>query len=195
MVPRLGLVALAVALVACDGAVACEDTDLDGYGPGCAAGDDCDPDNAARNVDCASIPPPDCAADPTATGCPCLPGAIASCLDERHGIGVCRAGRTQCVNRFWGACEGGVGPTSELCDGIDQDCDGIDRGCGPIVGEGDAAMPESDAGVGPSRPSSLSATCSASAGRSGSAAWLALFAVLALTLRRRAGRGRRGREP
>ncbi|HEY8431171.1 MAG TPA: MopE-related protein [Sandaracinaceae bacterium] len=85
---------------------------------------------------------------------------------------------------------------SEVCDdGIDQDCDGIDRGCGPIVGEGDAAMPESDAGVGPSRPSSLSATCSASAGRSGSAAWLALFAVLALTLRRRAGRGRRGREP
>lgn len=115
-------------LASCDGS-GCVDTDLDTYGPGCEAGEDCDPDNAARNVDCASIPPPDCAVDPSLTGCPCLPGSVSLCLSENDGVGICRAGRASCVNDFWNICVGGVAPLSEFCDGQDQDCDGlIDEG-------------------------------------------------------------------
>jgi streptogramin lyase len=111
--------------VACDAAAPCVDTDDDGYGPGCEAGEDCDPNNAIRNVDCERVPPPDCEADRNAVGCPCLANAFATCLEELNGIGACRAGRARCVNGFWGVCEGGVGPLFEICDGVDQDCDGI----------------------------------------------------------------------
>ncbi|MBX3275438.1 MAG: hypothetical protein KF729_34580 [Sandaracinaceae bacterium] len=110
---------------ACDGATECVDLDRDGYGPGCALGDDCDPNNADRNVDCVSTPPPDCAATPNATGCPCLAGALNVCLDERAGVGACLAGTTVCTNGFWGACRGGVAPRAEQCNGLDDDCDGL----------------------------------------------------------------------
>jgi streptogramin lyase len=103
----------------------CVDTDLDGYGPGCEAGDDCDPNDPGRNLDCDTVPAPDCATDPTATGCPCLTNAVARCLEDFAGIGACRAGRTRCVNGHWGLCEGGVEPRFERCDGVDQDCDGL----------------------------------------------------------------------
>lgn len=119
-----GLLLLLV-LASCDGSSVCEDRDLDGYGPGCELGEDCDPDNAARNVDCASIPPPDCDAHPSSAGCPCLLGSRSTCLDERNGVGVCVAGQTRCVNEHWGVCEGGQGPTGERCNGEDEDCDGI----------------------------------------------------------------------
>jgi streptogramin lyase len=116
--------AVAMAAAACE-SPPCVDTDGDGYGPGCEAGQDCDPDNAARNVDCARVPPSDCEADPSAVGCPCLVNATTRCLDEYDGIGACRAGRARCLNGFWSLCEGGVAPLFEVCDGVDQDCDGI----------------------------------------------------------------------
>src|SRR5262249_37012195 len=39
-------------------------------------------------------------------------------------IGVCKPGFTACVN---GAlqCAGGVGPSSEACNGLDDDCNGV----------------------------------------------------------------------
>jgi hypothetical protein len=117
-------VCLLLTLTACD-AAPCVDTDLDGYGPGCALGDDCDPNHPLRYEDCDTIPPSDCAADPVAVGCPCLPGAVSSCLDAIDGIGICTGGRTQCVNEHWGVCEGGVAPTYERCEGTDEDCDGV----------------------------------------------------------------------
>jgi hypothetical protein len=65
-----GLFALLACLAlasSCDAPAMCVDADLDGFGPGCAAGDDCDPDNAARTNDCDRVPPPDCSATPVAT--------------------------------------------------------------------------------------------------------------------------------
>lgn len=121
---RLAL-CLTAALAGCTTGMECEDTDLDGYGPSCALGDDCDPNDASRNYDCEIQPPPDCDADPRATGCPCLAGARAACLDERAGVGICVGGGTMCINGFWGLCDGGVPPQSERCDGHDEDCDGL----------------------------------------------------------------------
>ncbi len=112
-------------LVACDGAAECVDRDRDGYGPGCELGEDCDEDNAGRNVDCVTVPPPDCSENPSATGCPCLAGSRSTCLEDTAGVGVCLAGTTRCVSGFWNVCEGGLGPRSEQCNGVDEDCDGL----------------------------------------------------------------------
>ena len=120
-------VLLALLWAGCAGSV-CEDRDLDEHGPGCALGPDCDDANAARNVDCESVPPPDCAIDPRATGCPCLVGSSTDCFpggEDVAGIGLCRAGRTRCVDGHWGLCDGSQGPRFEICDELDQDCDGL----------------------------------------------------------------------
>lgn len=98
---------------------------MDGYGPNCEFGEDCDVNNAARNTNCESQPPPDCRAEPTSTGCPCLSGASIDCASETAGVGICVAGRVSCVNGFWGLCSGGVSPQSERCDNRDEDCDGL----------------------------------------------------------------------
>jgi len=147
--------ALGTPLAACGGEPAdCVDADADGYGEGCVLGPDCDDDNAARNIDCERVPPPDCGADPFATGCPCLAGARAICYSgppETRDVGPCRGGRALCISGHWGICDGAVVPRGEVCDGQDQDCDGFadngvlspcggcEPGCnGGVWGESDA---------------------------------------------------------
>lgn len=127
------LFGLAAASVGCggggDGERGCRDPDFDGFGPGCEAGDDCDPDHAGRTDDCDRVPEPDCDADRFATGCPCIVGARQRCFDgpaSAEGVASCRAGLRFCLPGIatWGLCEGQVVPGGERCDQVDNDCDG-----------------------------------------------------------------------
>jgi streptogramin lyase len=121
---RLAPVVLALAL-GCG--PTCVDADGDGYGDACARGPDCDDTNAARNTDCVAQPAPDCEANPSATGCLCLPGSVSSCFSfegATPGAGPCRAGAAICRASHWGLCTGEVGPGFETCNHVDDDCDG-----------------------------------------------------------------------
>ncbi|MBW2456375.1 MAG: hypothetical protein JRI68_17780, partial [Deltaproteobacteria bacterium] len=64
--------------------------------------------------------------------CSCLDGAAQSCYTgapQTQGVGACTSGSQSCSGGAWGACLGDVIPTSETCDGVDEDCDGqVDEG-------------------------------------------------------------------
>jgi streptogramin lyase len=126
-----GVVALVLvgALIACgrSSRPSCHDADHDGYGVGCAKGPDCDDRDPSRASQCDDAGVVDCELESSASGCPCLGGGHDRCFSaplESMGVGVCRAGTTQCVYGAWSACEGAVLPGFEICNGLDDDCDG-----------------------------------------------------------------------
>lgn len=67
-------------------------------------------------------------------GCTCTAGQTQSCGTDK---GECKQGTQTCNDQGqWGSCVGEVTPTTEICDGKDNNCDGaIDEGC-PCFYEG-----------------------------------------------------------
>ena len=53
-------------------------------------------------------------------GCACEAGTVQPCGTDE---GLCERGRQTCVAGRWSACDGGIGPVSEQCNGRDEDCD------------------------------------------------------------------------
>ncbi len=82
-------------------------------------------------------------------GCPCTPGAVESCFagpPGRRGIGACVDGTQTCLmTGRWGACQGGIGPQPDVCNGEDNLCNGCSaqRDC-PILcpSDGDPRVPD-----------------------------------------------------
>ena len=58
-----------------------------------------------------------------------LPGAGEECrppgVPDGPLMGECRPGQRVCVGQAGWECQGGIGPSAEICDGKDNDCDGI----------------------------------------------------------------------
>ena len=58
----------------------------------------------------------------TDEGCDCLDGTTQSCGTS---VGRCERGTQICAGGEFGACEGGVGPVEEICNGVDDNCNGL----------------------------------------------------------------------
>ncbi len=64
-------------------------------------------------------------------GCPCDQSEIRPCfgsIPDRRSVGVCRDGTMRCTELgAWigNECTGGVNPSPEVCNGLDDDCNGL----------------------------------------------------------------------
>jgi hypothetical protein len=55
-------------------------------------------------------------------GCACVVGTTQACGTN---VGACRAGTQTCGPTGFGECAGAVGPSPEVCNGVDDDCNGV----------------------------------------------------------------------
>lgn len=63
--------------------------------------------------------------------CPCIPGTVQDCFLGPPGsrsTGACHDGSQRCTGSgefgTWSPCTGGISPSAETCDALDNDCDG-----------------------------------------------------------------------
>jgi hypothetical protein len=84
----------------------------------------CDLDSSFRRTSTSETPdaPPSC----EGTDCPCVEGTAEPCGSDE---GACALGVRVCSDGTFGECVGSVEPTTELCNGLDDDCNGeVDDG-------------------------------------------------------------------
>ena len=85
-----------------------------------------------------------------------------SCYDGPAGtenVGICRAGTQTCSMGTWGTCVGEILPTSESCDGQDDDCDGtVDGTAGVPLSRSCYDGPAGTEGVGSCRSGAQTCT-------------------------------------
>jgi hypothetical protein len=61
----------------------------------------------------------------------CISGTTRNCGSN---IGECQLGNQICIEGQWGACINKIGPTTEICDNLDNNCDGTtDEGCSDCI--------------------------------------------------------------
>jgi hypothetical protein len=90
--------------------------------------------------------------------CPCTPGAVQRCFLGPPGLraeGACQDGMQVCQTELefgsWGECEGGIRPSAETCDDLDNDCNGCRDELEGCVPTGSCPGPD-DPRVTPGRP-------------------------------------------
>lgn len=85
-------------------------------------------------------------------GCSCARGDVQECFlgpPNFADVGACRRGTQTCMGQefgTWGDCEGGIWPTPETCDNLDNDCNGcIDDGvCCEPEGSCPSTVPDAE---------------------------------------------------
>ena len=105
----------------------CTDADGDGFfsEADCETAVDCNDADAAINPSASEVCDDvdnDCDGE-TDPGCACAEAETMVC-GGHPDAGECVNGTQTCETGAWGPCVGAVGPTTETCDGLDNDCDG-----------------------------------------------------------------------
>ena len=93
--------------------------------PTCISDDDCQVDEICTPAGCQAESSNETDASPADSGAAdshCDIGDVQPCGSD---VGACQGGTQTCGEEGWGPCIGGVGPSPEQCNGVDDDCDGV----------------------------------------------------------------------